>query len=487
MLTMLLSLTKTLENYYDKISIEEITSMIVQRNPVPIFNTKSIFDTAQITGIVDEFVNYGRSNSLRRYMIARMDRNSQEEQRDIWNILQHIEQATADIQLCRTSLLLNDFYGPDNLKKNIDSFVVKYMDSEDVTISILKNLLNLIMEELNHSVYNNYDENCTDPICYLPNMINWCNEKSFSQQALTLSAERMPEYLFASKKIELCEELATILEACNSNHYEKRYYFISHMQNEFLIKSKEAKINMVIDAIKAADEIPQINSSDWAGAYTQSSITSVQVEQLDSIVSNVIKFIKNYFCIDQITNSKLLAAFGDCDGFPENPLDDIKVDISNKFCNNPIGVVLKGKRRNKDGTVEIHPNLSSKKDRILKSVRGLIESQIDFRNSNQLNAAKTYFNEIVDRLFAGTQLADAVKERYCDTQSQKFYVEGAVAEGLLKTNMVPKDFQKLMYLYSICKEQRNLSNHAHVAEEDMCVAMNSEQIGILIRALLKLC
>lgn len=110
-LSMLLSITKTIETQYDNVHIKEICSMVFSEKPILIRNTKPIFDTTQIVGIVDEYINYGRINSLNKYVNSLSNNIDGQIFHDIKEILSKLSQLSDDIQLCRTYKMLDDFYG----------------------------------------------------------------------------------------------------------------------------------------------------------------------------------------------------------------------------------------------------------------------------------------------------------------------------------------------------------------------------------------
>lgn len=153
-LTMLLSVTKSLENYYPNVHIKEITSMVLKQNPVPIKNTKQIFDSAQIMGIVDEFINYGRINSLKRYIKGYTAGIDPEIKKDISGVVHILSKTADDIQLCRTTMMLDDFYSEDvGLKRLLTDFRQKYSENEDAVVSVLKYLIEIMLEEFDKTIY----------------------------------------------------------------------------------------------------------------------------------------------------------------------------------------------------------------------------------------------------------------------------------------------------------------------------------------------
>lgn len=59
----------------------------------------------------------------------------------------------------------------------------------------------------------------------------------------------------------------------------------------------------------------------------------------------------------------------------------------------------------------------------------------------------------------------------------------ALEHGLISSSS-EDTVQKILYMYSLCKEQRNFSNHATVNNDDLAIAMNFDQSRILIEGFL---
>lgn len=661
-LTMLLSLTKTLENYYGNVHISEITSMVLRENPVKIMNTKDVFDTAQITGIADEFVNYGRTNSLRRYFEGYMHELSSDQTCDVRNVLEKLYKTSEDIQLCRTAMILEDFYGSSNIKIMIEEFSKKYKEEAndkseekephpDMTITIFSKLLQLILNELNQTVYKDVKDTCadqTDPICYLPQMISWCLDKSFTQQALTFCAERLPEYLFKTGKIGLNREFSTMLDQAKKGDYEEKYYFIAHIQ-DFVGKIKDAKINSVLHIIREDGRLSSINSQDpnFTDEMKVKRINSVlmilkenerlsklldvskikwdtvfigdgsQIERrskkIENIAEKIVDVIAGYIDIDKSTDenntgkNKYAGLFLK-NGFTENDLkrkvniskgiddnslyltleekfknnsgvicghvkliniedrvarilpvlaeiavcninwnevfitNDLELDersgalkdiakkiadilvkypelvnkeaeqeyvklfldngfekddletgvrISGKIRNNPLKLTLQGKYKKNDGSIEDHLDLKTIEDRIVKILPAMVEILI-YRDLLKA-AEEDYKNILLDLFPMGNDsseeesLAEKLYNKYGSRLSHKFFIGDALKTGYIKSAMKADQIQKLLYIYSICKEQRNLSNHAHVSGDDLPIALNTDKLKVVIRALLRSC
>ena len=508
-LTMLLSLTKTLENYYENVHISEITSMVLNRNPVVIMNTKDVFDTAQITGIAEEFVNYGRISGLQHYIDGHKEGLKNDHVNEINVVLKKLNQTTDDLQLCRTAMILDDFYGNNNLKETIENFLKRYPDNNsNTTVTIFAHILKIILNELSQTIYRKpYDMSEENPAVYLPRAIEWCLNKSFVQQALTLSTEKLSEYLFVTKKIRLGKEFCLILKDTNTGVYERNYYFFAHLQ-DFISKIKDSQINGALEHIKAKNLLPFEDEKDWQEIYITSQIPSSEISPTLStiITENLIKLINDYTGkilqksveSSDLTETDLIEIFV-ANGFTAEDLNR-NVQISNNVDKNPLGLTLRGNYINKDGRETTHANLETLEDRIKKSLPKLVSMAIDKADLQIISKAKEDYDKIIDSLSYPPLISLNLKNKFSKEQSKKFYVKSAINAGQIILNedrgmnsnsKEPENtedrFQKLLYVYSLCKEQRNMSNHAHVPLEDEKVALNTENLKILIQKLLKLC
>ena len=101
---------------------------------------------------------------------------------------------------------------------------------------------------------------------------------------------------------------------------------------------------------------------------------------------------------------------------------------------------------------------------------------------------KQRYDAAIDMVFPDTDSINGkLKNKYSIDTGKKFYFMDTLSAGEIASDMEEEDFQTLMYLYSICKEQRNLSNHATGDTENAEVALNPEQLKILITKLLEQC
>ena len=503
-LTMLLSVTKALEKRNKNIHIKEISSMVYSESktkPTEIVNTKKIYDTAQITGIVDEFLYYGRVESLKNYAEELKESISEEEKDDIDIVLNKLSGLADDLQLCRTSALLVDLYGSANMEgvertEGIGNVIFDYLEKTKETnsaqISIFRLLLEGIESDLDEVIYKNYDPNNKETIIYLPNIIEWCLSKNFVQQALTLCAERIPEYLFRSQKIRFSNDLEEVLgKNIKPGDYERYYYYIAHFNSEIRPFVRAPYRDAVIQKIKLIDEDNGSIFGDnywkdsWFSSPSEMSIsTDTTYEEIANDIYNKVKGIHDLL----ESPHKKWEVFGD-------KLKDI---LGNDY------LLLSGKMqypKPKDTFKyflwELHKQLTLKNNASLQSYSFascfkqllplLVDSQINKIPEDSIEDYTEVINEIFDE---EEILKVALINKYAEKQSQKFYIRDCFSQTMMMCNdsdLTVDKLQKVMYLYSLCKEQRNMSNHAYVSDDDLGILLNSQQLSKVIEELLSTC
>lgn len=146
---------------------------------VPIQNMQPVFESFDLIAGISEYINYGRIRGLKKYFAASGNK-------EIQNILGEMEEFSNNLQLCRTDYvmenkdrlvkLLNDYADTKEESGQPDSYVQLF---HYVVRDILKGYDGLLNGEL-------------------PDIIDWCVNRDFIQQALTFCAEELPGYFWKS-------------------------------------------------------------------------------------------------------------------------------------------------------------------------------------------------------------------------------------------------------------------------------------------------
>ena len=558
-LTMLLSVTKALEKRNMNIHIAEITGMVSgdkQEDTIKIIDTKKIYDTAQISGIVDEFIYYGRVESLRDYAeeLKKSESLSNEEKDRMDEVLDKLSKLADDLQLCRTKDLLDDFYGSTETE-GIGTVISRYMkktkekEDDSAELSIFRHLMEGIKEELDKVIYldtensnskvSNEDSKANaadnnDNIRFLPNAIQWCLNKDFIQQALTLSAERLPEYLVNTGRLELSSDLQQQLDQEDTKSYEPDYYLLSNWKKfkynpvkdyfDFIIKVGK---QILLDTQKENDKL----TAEWEKIekefvernqiqeLSETHLSSQEKDAIKALIPALLAFYKKYSAefvqseeswsphyfdmdrwhdlvdswmndlwnaLEKVTGGTL--TYEDEDNFFEN-----KFEVSDKL-SVTIYELLSNRKEKEHNHDIINTNINSIPKRLSFLFERIInivnDKEFRFKEAKKADGIRKY-NTAIDSIFSGKEnnlLNHNLKNKENRLHSAtKFYVMDSLSAEHITSSMEDDELQSLIYIYSICKNQRNLSNHANVNPDDVPVAMSTAQLKVLITALLKQC
>ncbi|MCQ2517561.1 MAG: TM1812 family CRISPR-associated protein [Lachnospiraceae bacterium] len=489
-LTMLLSVTKTLEKCYEGVHICEISSMVFnqksgneQSKLIPIVNTKRIYDSAQITEIVNEFLVYGRTNLLCEYVKQNMNYIDPEQIQDVDSLIDKFVNTSNDILLCRSAMMLEDFYGEGNLSSRISSFLQKYDQNEDYFSSVFSHIIRIIQNELHKNLYEENVEQ-QELILYLPNIIKWCLKKDFLQQALTLTVECLPEYLFATGILSFSNTMKARMANEKTGKYDESYYFMAHI-NEYLPIVENVFSTSILEALRE-----KMNSSeaiftqeDWKEILKkyQSDISDIQIRDEDrKYAESIFSFIRDINNVENLSNitKEEVKAYLSQNGLCEE-LADSKCAISLKY-SAPFYNVLRGEKI-MDGEIVEATNIANKKDRLIKTVSFLVKERPQ-------SVQEDSFENVIDLLFYDNRkLGDSIYNYSGKTLIPKFHIRNFMeAKQLLSTRNI-EAVQDIFYAFAICKEQRNFSNHGHVLGEEKEIAMRANEIKTLIGRTLDLC
>lgn len=192
MLEAIISLLKNEDIHIEKIYAIQFSDSKDQPNRI-IDNDAELEMFDFVSGI-NEFINYGRINSLSSHMKTQDS-----------NLLKPIQKIADSIQLCDIPKFeegLND--------------LAKYFDCQG---KIKNPYLNLFEENIKNDYRSLLTKNRT-----VTDEIEWCLRKGFYQQAITLIESRMPEEIFKSKLLTYNNSLDTFATQ-NCGHYNK-YVFI---------------------------------------------------------------------------------------------------------------------------------------------------------------------------------------------------------------------------------------------------------------------
>ena len=162
------------------VTIKEIMYMDFENKKnhiIPIENMDALFGCTDLVSGVNEYVNYGRIHILKNYFNGCKDEK-------IKIILRDLEDFSNNMQLCLTDYVMEN-------KEKIKNALKQYQNNNQ-TSSSYEIMFSFVAEDILRGC-NKLLEGT------LPDIILWCIEKDFIQQALTFYIELLPAYLWENK------------------------------------------------------------------------------------------------------------------------------------------------------------------------------------------------------------------------------------------------------------------------------------------------
>jgi len=192
------------------IKIREILVMNYENRTngfVKVEHMNSIFKCMDLSSGLNEYINYGRIKMLKSYFAECYNK-------EIREMLDAMETFSNSLQLCRTSQV---FTQKRELKTMLDGFIFSQKEKEE------KETFEILFSYVVNDILEGYGTLLSGE---LPEVINWCVEKDFIQQALTFYVERMPIYFWESGVFAPAEEeerqYEELMKACKKYCQDKK-------------------------------------------------------------------------------------------------------------------------------------------------------------------------------------------------------------------------------------------------------------------------
>lgn len=163
------------------VSIADIMTMNFENRVdgvIPIQDMSPLFESFDLVSGINEYINYGRIRGLKKYFSAAGE--------EICSILSCLETFSNNLQLCRTGYIMEN---KAPLLKCLTDYLEKseretYSDTYTRLFAfVIKDIIDGMKDLLSGT---------------LPEIIRWCVEKEFIQQALTFCSEEIPHYFVES-------------------------------------------------------------------------------------------------------------------------------------------------------------------------------------------------------------------------------------------------------------------------------------------------
>lgn len=188
---------------------------------VPIQNMEPVFASFDLISGINEYINYGRIRTLRNYFRSSNNKN-------IKSILAKMEEFSNNLQLCRTGYVMDH---REELLQMLEEYSKQSFKAE--TLDTYEQLFAYVVSD----ILEGYEGLLTGE---LPDIIKWCVNNDFIQQALTFTSEEMPGYFWKSGILKASslekqeyDNFLKIVHAAPMNEYGviKRNYRKEHPQN----------------------------------------------------------------------------------------------------------------------------------------------------------------------------------------------------------------------------------------------------------------
>lgn len=144
---------------------------------VPIESMDAIFGCVDLVSGVNEYINYGRCHLLTEYFRECEDPGIKE-------ILRLLEDFANNMQMCLTDYVMTN---KENIKKGLEKY--RNPEEKEEKKDVYEVLFSFVAEDILRGCEKLLEGD-------LPEMILWCVDKGFTQQALTFYKECMPKYFF---------------------------------------------------------------------------------------------------------------------------------------------------------------------------------------------------------------------------------------------------------------------------------------------------
>lgn len=247
------------------VQIKEILTMNYEQKDkdkdyVPIQDMRDVFGCVDLVAGVHEYINYGRTRMLDAYFTDAPD-----ETNEIKGILKDMREFSYAMQMCNVEDVRKK---SDALKKRLEEYrknaeQKKEENSEkaDIYEVLFLYVVTDILEGYRILFESDWTEN-------LPEIIKWCIEKDYIQQALTFYAEQMPAYFYKEHKyktgnsavyvfvpteaekeeyekyLEFCSKYEEIIENCKKESRSKlEEELFSNFKEEFKTSKEKFEVN----------------------------------------------------------------------------------------------------------------------------------------------------------------------------------------------------------------------------------------------------
>lgn len=169
---------------YNGVKIGKLLYSNYQRKVVE--EADSIYELFDFVSGAEEFANFGSANAISHYF------QKKEQPKVLADLLKSMNIFSEEIRLCHRRGLMK---ASKNLKKSIEDF--EKADEANLNIRLVRQLKARIKRDYSSLLEEDFS---------ILNLIKWCLEHDYLQQALTLYVEGVPDYLYDKKFFQLSDD-----------------------------------------------------------------------------------------------------------------------------------------------------------------------------------------------------------------------------------------------------------------------------------------
>ena len=401
---------------YNGVKIGRVLYSNYQRRVVEEANP--IYELFDFVSGAEEFANFGSANAISHYFDKR------EQPRVLADLLKAMDVFSDEIRLCHRSGLMK---AAENLKKSIESF--EKDDEENLNIRLVRQLKARIKKDYSSLLEENFS---------ILNLIKWCLEHDYLQQALTLYVEGVPDYLYEKRffqQSDNMEKLQIVMERRKEyQEYTDGFFQLVVFDGKYKTKDEDNKTIEV--SYRPTAEMDKLVKSTRRELYNKikalipskhDKSRPVDVSEAGKIIDDINKKMggRQYSYLFFETHHEIMDFFATLEKWRQNPIKLKNPDVNDPFY------------RYFDNKLKLGNDYGiAKYNKIVEYVRRMnIEQQMEFL----IECNSEYSFRFMS---------------FCEPEQNYF-----------KLNVPNDNMRQILNNYGYFKNERNASNHARLDED----------------------
>ena len=261
----LMTIVRLLE--FSEIKLKKV--VYSDRNSHKIKDITETYKMYNLINAVNSFTSYGNSSELNKFFNGSKNES-------IKKVISAMKDLSEDIMLCRTDLKKH----LKTLNKSLKELESGSTNINEKDTALFISLVDIIRKKFYLTSGNNKIEE--------PNVIKWCLDNNFIQQAVTIYAERIPEYLYKMKFVVPSEDEEKRIE---SKKHQNKYY------NDFFESFMRCFDRKAVNGNKITYKNEYLNTIEFLGETLDSTdrydVKNCTIAEMQSIMRDYL-YIKQY-------------------------------------------------------------------------------------------------------------------------------------------------------------------------------------------------